>query len=432
MIYPKIYLTFILFISIAGCEKNNHQESNLQPSEPSRSIENKFDKLSASTIAGKLEIKYANGNYAIFLNDNAVENIQSNGSPDIVDAFDVGDKTHVIFRITNFRAPLCDQLFFKTVRKDSTITGSSLFCAPETYTKIIEGNRVVLTFATAERNMAGIETVYYEDGSISIDRQIKPVFEGNLDELKTISTEPYQRHELEGEISDIDGQLVLRLAKPILIINDDPNPATDGLIVDSIGIDLRNYEDDKEFKRHDKINAGENGTYAIKFSCTKYGCKAYAIDRADPLYGLSSEVKDFEYIRVRAGKVILVKGLDPENPRIIQDNEIRLNQQVVMKIDEPLGINNIYGPYSLGDDEIVAISYSPGGTGNGDYEDIKFLSINKSGAFRLDDGFSCESGWHDPIITGLKLSVECTQSDGRRSKTYIFSYENGKVSSLRK
>ncbi|MDD2933774.1 MAG: hypothetical protein PHO76_07805 [Methylotenera sp.] len=141
-------------------------------------------------------------------------------------------------------------------------------------------------------------------------------------------------------------------------------------------------------------------------------------------------------IKTRAGVVVVNQSSDG-----LGATTISLNNKQIYKnsMDDCNCYISITGAYVFGDNDIIAVR--EGFAGNAvEMVRMEYYLINKNGAISnpkvLDtkgkpSGIECEGELSDPVVKGSKLITSCAEKDGRRTKTFIWTYENGIVKQTR-
>ena len=169
----------------------------------------------------------------------------------------------------------------------------------------------------------------------------------------------------------------------------------------------------------------------ILFAMTAIGCVLYETQSLAAPFSKS--------VKVRAGAII---ENQKSSDNFFQIYTAKLNNKEILKIsgdDCNCFVTGIkYGPIAIGNDDIVFIN--TGSAANGAPYDVFYtLIINKNGEVKLPkvydidgkeqqlDGFiGCNSdeGFSEPKLDGNKITTTCIEMDGRRKKTFKYTYEN--------
>jgi hypothetical protein len=420
----RLCIWILLIFLNAGCENSGAPSSQTTSADKNGYIKRSFTYDSSETVAGKFNIRLDNNKRFSILSINGNDFEKPFYQAKIMDAFDLNGKTWVFLRVTH---PVpegvlkCDKLVIKLVNKDLSVIDSKIdTCSPFKYDIKIDADQIVFSYKTAEKNMVGEEVLTYKSGGFEVVKNIIPIYNGDIKDLQVAFDG--RRFVTEGELIANGGDTTLKFVQPIFVKSE--YKGEDGFVINSLALSS------EKINAVDEIRVGDRGYYSIFIKCDwddRNSCRGYDIVLNDPVYNLQSDYSDFSVIKVRAGKVILYQK------DICDYKNIWLNDKLLIET-EPYRCYRLYGPYVLGDDDIVAVTSADSGNGGDDSVSVDLIIINKSGEFKFAKQFPLDPEvpfWCNydlnPIVSGSKLLFKCVAQDGRRTKTFTWTYENGEV-----
>lgn len=264
----------VLLIALAGVgfylKSHVVSESATLPAESDK----KKEVLSIETVAGKLEIKpvdISDPIMNVYLNGKVIDETNLYNVK-IENSFNISGRTIAVILYSQRNYPPCEQRALKIINKDSTFKDEPIGECIGKYDSKSEGNKLVFTYDTNEMNMIGKESLIYDNGIVSRVKNIKPIYDGNINELKTLITNDYSI--ATGEIV-ADGEDFKIKFPQFLVIKTEPSDS-DGQLIKELYISIEG----KKSLRDQGIKVGDKGSFTIKTNCDQ-GCNAEDIFISD-------------------------------------------------------------------------------------------------------------------------------------------------------
>ena len=155
----------------------------------------------------------------------------------------------------------------------------------------------------------------------------------------------------------------------------------------------------------------------------------------------TSKIIEYPPLQLRSGVLVLREWQDDKH---YGDKDLVLKAngkpKKILKLTEGLAYS-LVGPYQLGENDVVGVSESSGGTATGDASTITILTIDKTGNInpsRLDGKdaqqvtFDCD-GLEEAatVVSTTAIKFKCDSREGRKTKSTFFTFENGRIKASR-